>query len=321
MQRVKKNYLLLSVMITVFNAKAENSLSSAYNNEQQAQQAMLSAPIKFTVPGVNYFLEKTYNDPAYSALLADDFSHMIQCLEHGARTKQHAEYAKMIVRLFTNKLKEASWTNAYAFEYLATQLPDLLQPYFAPSVDSAIPAMHDMIYQQLHTTFEEHFAEFKKNPNRFLHNRTQEILDIMHKELLTAPQEVAIELRGSIGHFIDLALNRLVWSPSHHREIWHSVKSISRSLSKLFEKKIIKSTDELDDLYWSLIHRFSFFLDLQGSELPVVFYEKIRDEINNNDILLVGLEELDELIITKKQQLNNAINRGLAQAKKKVSKA
>jgi hypothetical protein len=72
--------------------------------------------------------------------------------------------------------------------------------------------------------------------------------------------------------------------------------------------------DDLDDILWSLMHRFCYFLELTGSVLPLEFYGEIEHDLTNNLVFFLETKEQDEGIITKKETLAQA----LLQAKTKA---
>ena len=62
--------------------------------------------------------------------------------------------------------------------------------------------------------------------------------------------------------FLEIAMAKLIWSPEEHEKIWENVKAISRQLEVLIQHNILNDANDLDDLYWTLIHRFCFFLEI-----------------------------------------------------------
>ena len=78
------------------------------------------------------------------------------------------------------------------------------------------------------------------------------------------------------------------------------------------EHHIINDLDDLDDLLWTLIHRFCYFLDIVRPELPSAFYEQIKDDLTNQQLALLTIEEQEPLIEPKNSYLLQAVIEGQA---------
>ena len=101
---------------------------------------------------------------------------------------------------------------------------------------------------------------------------------------------------------------------SRYQGIWESVLRIANGLQLLGVHGILDHMDDLDDLLWSLVHRFSFFLDLAGSSLPVSFYEEIESDLAAKVVFFLEAQEQDETIKTKKTILLEALIKAKAKA-------
>jgi hypothetical protein len=82
----------------------------------------------------------------------------------------------------------------------------------------------------------------------------------------------------------------------------------------LAQYRIIDHMDDLDDLLWTLVHRFIFYIDLVGAELPVEFYERIEQDLVNRSVFFLEAKEQDDGITSKKQALIEALLKGKARA-------
>jgi hypothetical protein len=110
------------------------------------------------------------------------------------------------------------------------------------------------------------YAEFKKDPAVFLQSIAGNIA-------FKAQQELFVDqLRMQIVRFLELALSKLVWSPE----------------------------ENLDDIYWSLVHRYSYFLRVCTDIIPDTFYRDVRADINTNKLVLFDLDQANGGIIESK---------------------
>ena len=138
----------------------------------------------------------------------------------------------------------------------------------------------------------------------------------MQNDLPALTEDISVdELRHTLVRLLEITINKLTWHPEEHAKIWVSVKSISKQLEVLMEHNIIDDANDLDDLYWTLIHRFCYFLDLAHADLPVKFLEAIKDDVSTQQFLLIELEEQEPLITSKRDHLLHVVRSGIARKK------
>lgn len=259
------------------------------------------------------------NRPDYCTdILPHDFSYLIKLLEYGKSTKKDSEYAERVVRLYIRLVKGAPCINGYAFSDLLTRLPDLLthcctiknKP--APAAPGpALPSLLDMdmfdrfkesVNNVLYNRFLTEYDAFKKNPDDFLHDISQQVLDLAQEEI------AALQLRNVLVRFLEISLSKLVWSADESEKAWESTKKIAAELTNLTQQTIIEDVNELDDLFWSLTYRFSFFVDIFASNLPQNFYDTVQYDIAHKKLLLVNLEEQQDWLESKEKYLTRTLN-------------
>lgn len=311
----------LSFVLSIFlshSAKAGDYQHSA----RFAQEIGRSAtdpflPITFSQEGIDYFLRNVFNDSKYGTeFLPNDFSHLLQFLQHGLDANQGPEFAQSVFRLFSNKLKAATYVNAYAFADALTPLQNILQNYFVETKSLSIKQLKTSVSDVLYSSFLSQFDFFKRDPKMFFNNLSTEILSSLHHELAGPKKEIAKDqLRQTTVRFMELCASKLVWSPEESAEIWKTVQSISDQLALLVKNRIITNVDLLDDLFWSLTHRFCFFLELTGSDLPPAFYQNIKQDLLRNNSLLCKLKEQERALTKKSDYLMQAIVTGEAKAR------
>lgn len=304
--------LCISLTIGIQNTQAQASKKSGpivYTSENYETENALYAPITFTPEGVRGYLCNAYNKKEYSQdVLPHNLAHCIQFLEHGKNSKQNRAYIKSVFKLFTNKIKATPHINAYAFSAMLEQLSGILADYFIITRFDSFDKHKEVITDILYASFLSKYDMFKKNTQEFFETLSQEILDTMHNDLVVAQENaITIELRQAIIRFLELGLSKLIWSPEDHQAIWPSIKKISHQLEALLDRNIIEDANDLDDLYWSLIHRFCYFLEITGSSLPVDFYEHVKNEMATQPLLMLELEEQESLLETKAKWLMRAL--------------
>ena len=85
------------------------------------------------------------------------------------------------------------------------------------------------------------------------------------------------------------------------------------NLTNLHNVNIIADLDDLNDMLHMLIDRFVYIIKLIGPDLPETFYIDLKKQIDQNNTWL-KLDEIEDLIDTKIQKLNNAIFNGRIKA-------
>jgi hypothetical protein len=127
-------------------------------------------------------------------------------------------------------------------------------------------------------------------------------------------QESTERLRNLLIRFYDLSLNKIMWDPQQSSAIWPGFNTLAQGLQMLGEYGIIKHMDELDDLFWSLTHRFSYFLEIAGSQLPMTFYEQVNQDLEAGAVYFLEYQEQDEGIVSKKDTIKDALTLAKARA-------
>jgi len=300
------------------NAKTEdNQFSHTLSEEFNRKTIDPFLPVRFTGTGIQKFFCQVYNNPSYGTeFLPNDFSHLLQFLQHGVDTKQDETYAQSVFKLFNNKLKSASYVNAYVFSDLIAPLENLLKEYFVETKPKTTMELKVAVNDVLYSSFLSQFDFFKRNPKSFFDGLSNEILLSLNHELDGAKREFQKEqLRQTVIRFFEHCVSKLVWSPEEPNDIWKIIKTVSTSLAHLMEDGIIENVDHLDDLLWSLTHRLCFFIDLLGADLPVAFYQNIKQDLIRKTPILCKLKEQEQLMKSKTDHIMQAVVAGEARAR------
>jgi hypothetical protein len=257
-------------------------------------------------------IQHDLQDSSYREILPSNFSYLIQLLEHGKRNQQSRDYAQNVISLFSKLLKGCEYVNSYSFNSLIDQMPGLVKHHFAGyQLDGMqlvlaqdldmLERLEQAVTSIVYTKFSTDFNLCKSNPEQFLD-------DLSKRIVATTNQEVSMaQLRQIIIRFLEVGLSKLVWSPRDEEKTWDSVKKISHSLATLMEHKIIDDLDDIDELYWTLVHRYRYFLELHSTDMTLSSYSKIANDIHTQKLLLFDIEEQEPFMQTKSNCLLSAI--------------
>jgi hypothetical protein len=260
-------------------------------------------------------IQKELRDQNYrKEILPNNFSYLLQLLQHGSKTKLDRDFAVSVISLFSKLLKGAEYVNAYNFGSLIDQLPNLTKHYFTPNgIDNLAlqnNALQDLdmfdrleksVSSIIYNKFTKEFAQAQENPQQFLDDLSAKIVTI-------TKQEIGIEqLRQTIIRFLEVGISKLVWNAHDPEQSWDSVKKISHNLASLMESNIIDDLNDLDDLFWSLTHRYCYFLELNSSDVPLSCYKKIKQDISEQRLMLFDLEEQEPFMQSKSECIMHVV--------------
>ncbi len=292
-------YALISIWFTMLCSASQSK--NIKSDQIQASQLLQS-------------IQRDLKDPRYRQdILPNNFSYLVQLFGYGVQTKQTREFAQDTIGLFSKVLKGSEYLNSYVFNSFLEQMPDLLKHYFVgyqlESTSQLILANDLDILERLqqtvttvvYTKFTNDFASCKTDPEQFLNDLSQKIVD-------ATKQEISMEqLRQIIIRFLEVCISKLIWNPKDQEKTWESLKSISHNLATLMEYNIIDDLNDMDELFWSLLHRYRYFLELNNSSMPLSFYAKIRNDIRTKKLMLFELEEQEPFLQSKASCLMHTV--------------
>ena len=323
--------LTISSVLLIHNVNALNNQSTSKINyvttEQELSQRNLSQQeLPQQEPqnknkdfGVTDFLSKTFNHPLYARETLPCHFHDLQSLLHQGRIVPNpVPYSKALFKLFGNKIKGAPYVSAYGLLELLEQLPtslDYLKELKPIDVTSA--HYYDELHNLLYDAFLTKFDDLKANPNVFFTMLTNNVITLVSKNL-TKPtieitrNETLVDVQPVFIRFLDTTLNKLMWNTKEPEHIWRATKGIATELESLYDKEFISEFSDLDDLYWTLIHRFALFLDLSANKLPLELLHDMHNEVVSGNLVLVSLQEQEPYLQTKKQVLEAALTSAIS---------
>ncbi len=310
-------YLLLSWLIIVSmaqNAIALQETATAVNEELLIAQDPLAyfyQPLKFTPAGTRCFLKHIYNRPEYTYdFLPHNFSHFSQFLTHGKNTNQTRLYTRSVIKLFAQKIKATPYVNATAFSQFLAQMPELLGHHFQLEA-SKTTALSSKLNQLLYDTFLNRFTQFQAEPDTFFGQLVDEINSLVQQQQMRSVETQ--QLRHAVVRCIEAGMSKLIWSPDDQEQVWSSFKTLANNLTTIAQAGIIDE-DDLDDLAWSLVHRFCYFLEHLGSYLSPSVYAQIKEDLTNEAVPLLLVEEQEKLIQSKTERLMRMVFEGEVRA-------
>lgn len=256
-------------------------------------------PITFTQKGISHYFTHTYNHEKYTEYLPYNFSHMIQFLEYGQEYKQDERYAISIIKLFLQKIKACDFVNSYSLITSMPKLANALTPYVEKKEASFLQELQDSLKKRFSHIFSNYFSYFQKNSDAFLDALSEQIAKKTHD--VQTQQHIDVEhVKKDILRFLEICINKLVWSPEEAYDAWISLHELAEQSYNFLDKNLINDVDALDDLHWSLIHRFCYFLDIAHEDISQDIFIQIINDIQMQDFILFKIEEQETLILSKK---------------------
>lgn len=259
-------------------------------------------PINFSKEGITHYFKYTYNHDKYTEYLPYNFAHMLQFLEFGQDNNQSEAYAKSIIKLFLQKIKGCDFINAYSLITTMPKLADALTPYMVKKEASFLQELQNNIKTRMSNIFSSYFSYFQKNPDAFLDALSEQIAKKTND--VQTQQHVDIEhIKKDILRFLETCMNKLIWSPEDAYQGWIAINELATLSEQFLDKKLISDIDALDDICWSLIHRFVYYLEISAADIkPEVFVQIVQD-IYHEKLLLLEISEQEDLITNKKEYL------------------
>lgn len=278
---------------------AAPSLIKAHTTEDLLHSFL--QPIEFSRSGFNNFFSIVFNSSLYAErFLPSCFVHMIDFLDYGKKHDKSYAFYESVFTLFHQRLKESTWVNSYALLMLLDQLP----AYIDPLTDQYNQKLSAAIKAELTISLNERSFLLKDREDQFYTEITQRIMNTIK----TTNQDGSLtDVQKSVTTFLEGAMGKLIWSPHERDEIWKTIKLIAKKCEILQHFGCIASTDDLNRLIWSLLYRFGYFIECTGSQLPMEFYQNIREEMRKELPSFLAIEEHEEWLITKKTYLENTL--------------
>lgn len=254
-------------------------------------------------------------DPTYArGIYFTDQSLLIDLLQKTNRSNSNPRrYIHAVLKTFTNVVKGSDCITTDSFiqtlQFLTETLPFYMQSREYESYTPIIIERDLEAYQRLHAfnqaillnSFNQNYEDFQLNPLQFLQN----IADIVSQ---AAQEELEVQkLRNTLKLFLELHLNKLIWAYEENEGCWEQVKTIAALLTSLFENNVFDDLNDLDDLFWSLIHRFGHFFEYTYKYCSYSLFDAIKHDLAHGSLLLLDLAEQDSCIIKRSDSLLHTV--------------
>ncbi len=258
--------------------------------------------VNFSKDGINHYFKYIYNHEKYTEYLPYNFSHMIQFLEFGQTNNQSEAYAKSIIKLFLQKIKGCDFINSYSMITAMPKLADALSPYMVKKEATFLQELQKSLKTRFSNIFSTYFSYFQKNPDAFLEALSEQIAKKTNE--VQTQQHIDVEqIRKDILRFLETCISKLVWSPQDGYEAWIAINEIATQTEQFLDKKLLSDVDAFDDICWSLIHRFCYFIDIASEDISQEIFMQIVNDIHNEKLVLLEIEEQENIMTSKKDYL------------------
>jgi hypothetical protein len=259
-------------------------------------------PIEFTPEGIANYFKYVYNHPEYVYYLPYNLSHMIQFLKYGVESGQNEAFASSVIKMFLQKMKAAPYVEAESFASFMPEFVKIMKPYLEKKESNFLQEMQIVLKNKLSELFARYFSVFQKNPDAFMNSVAEQIAKQTNQSINKQHIEVE-QLKKDVVRFFEICANKLVWSSKDDIACWYNCNRLAHECQICLENGVICDSNALDDMCWSIIHRFCYFVDLSKDNLSKDFYGKILHDLQTKPLLLVALEEQEDLMMKKKDYL------------------
>ncbi len=218
------------------------------------------------------------------------------------------------MRILFNAFKSCEYIRDCSLNSMLEALDLYATSYFEPENE-------DHKYRNAYRAIERTVYDFVSDggdlalssPGTFASSLSLKVLRLSSAHLRPSQLKQWQERLGSIVlRFLEVAVGKVFWDANDYPCIWDSVMTSANGLYQL--SKILVHMDDLDDLLWSLVRRFVWFLDFSSGQIPVSFYENIEQEIQDGAAFFLELGEQDEGIVSKKSVLLDALRKAKERA-------
>lgn len=246
--------------------------------------------------------------------LPNDFSYLTYLINFDTQQNQSALYLRSVIKLFSNMLKSCSYINANAFSQLLEKSPDLLSSYFTLRLATEYLPDNTELYEAslserfngtvhglLYSKFSTEYAFFRQDPDEFLKGLSSSITAFAQEELTIQ------QTRQDLIKFYEIALSKLIWDVETQEQTWILTKKIAEQLATLLQRNIIDDSNDLDDLYWTLLTRYCYFIELTATDMPASFFIEIRNDIRNSANVIFAMKEQDFIVESKASYMQRTL--------------
>lgn len=250
-------------------------------------------------------------------ILPYDFSSMIFLLQEGNKlSEERYTYFRSVLKMYMNFVKQASFIDADHFLLVLKELSTLFSDQ-TPDINLGIlkfqPHQYqNNLYNQLVSSFSTQYDFFKTAPQEFL----QDVSKIITKDIKKTVEYNDFEQQYV--RFLEIAYSKLLWNPLDIRESWSVVQETATLIQHQIDKKIIYDQNNIDDILWSLVTRYGYFVEMFSDDISVNILKKIKAEIDTTTSSLFAYDTKKNTH-NKRDYLKRTFSTALVQKEVKVS--
>jgi hypothetical protein len=198
-------------------------------------------------------------------------------------------------------------------------LPHYTKRFFSVTKKQTIarPSLQRNVENIILSQLTNKFDDFEDNPGLFiksLSSRLTRLFDLTRGIENGEQNEELSKLRHSIAMLYEVCLGRLLWDIKSPEGVLDSFIRAGQGVLLLEKNNIVQDKALVDDLMWTLVHRFSYYIDLAGGSLPLNFYEHTFDMLQSNAAYFLERDELIKEVRTKKETIIAALEKAKIKA-------
>lgn len=303
-------WLTFSILTNNIFAEASATPSPSVSISNTTPSLLTPTAIRSVIPQRTISPQDVFyelSNPTYRELrLPQDFSYLNVLLGHSSKTEQPRTQSVLTLQLFSKLIKGCTWIHPLALSQHLKEVTPIYKELVAYSKQGApagfvsydtLDRLQLRINPLILGRFSAQYDQFKTNPTLFIDRLTNDII-------ATALDETQRDsLRQMVLRFLEPCLSKLVWSPDEADHIWPQVKMIADQLHELNQCGVINDLNDLDDLYWSIVHRLVYIVDAIAADLPEKFYANTIQDVLSNSCMLLSLEEQEPFLESKRSCL------------------
>jgi hypothetical protein len=337
--RLKNNFLLgLIIFLSQVYLQAKETTENPLEN-QEANTTQQKLPNKFefadrhfTALDYDRQIEEISNNGEYVAFLlkqikgfaVEDFYPYIRTINNSL--KKTTQMKSEALNLMLEELGQASrhfFLQKKAPSRINGELKEKIEEGILDQFIEEITMVNRMKKQGENISLPENSFAFASAPETLAQRLTGNItatLKLFEETSLgtldTEEKEAQKMLSETILRLAELNLQKVSWDKSEHESIWQATIRTASNIYNLGSFGILGHMDQINDLYWSLIHRFILFLKTDGQALPAYFFEEIRANVESGEAdFFLDINEPENFSVSKKQALMQVVIAGEAKAK------
>ena len=179
---------------------------------------------------------------------------------------------------------------------------DTTAPYLEMQLAKREFGLWSEIKNSLVESFKAQFSFLQADPLGFFDHISKELDEKINRNVIS-PERA----RATLVKFLNSSLDKVIWSPDDQERTWDSLKKIGRSIEYLQATQVIPDHLDANDLYWSLIERYCYFLELVGTKLNLETIQYIKRDIAEKNVPWLLASEQEKGITTKLERLAQSV--------------